>query len=74
MGLLDGKKGLVIGLSNYHSLAWGIARALHDEGADLGFTYRSPIARAARPAHWPPTWERGSSRAATCGATTTSPR
>ncbi|MGN6565269.1 MAG: enoyl-ACP reductase FabI [Thermomicrobiales bacterium] len=42
MSLLDGKTGLVVGLSNYHSLAWGISRALHDAGADLGFTYRSP--------------------------------
>ena len=42
MGLLDGKKGLIIGVANSASLAWGIARALHAEGADLGFTYRSP--------------------------------
>jgi enoyl-[acyl-carrier protein] reductase I len=41
MGILAGKKGLVIGMANHHSLAWGIARALHGEGADLGFTYRS---------------------------------
>jgi enoyl-[acyl-carrier protein] reductase I len=41
MGLLTGKKGLVIGVANQHSLAWGIARALHGEGADLGFTYHS---------------------------------
>lgn len=41
MGLLDGKKGLIIGMANAHSLSWGIAQALHAEGAILGFTYRS---------------------------------
>jgi len=39
MGLLDGKKGLIMGVANDHSIAWGIAQALHAEGADLGFTY-----------------------------------
>jgi enoyl-[acyl-carrier protein] reductase I len=41
MGLLDGKKGLIVGLSNERSLSWGIARALAGEGAELGFSYRS---------------------------------
>ncbi|HEY3227866.1 MAG TPA: enoyl-ACP reductase [Roseiflexaceae bacterium] len=40
MGLLDGKKGIILGVANDHSLAWGIALALHAAGADLGFTYR----------------------------------
>ncbi len=39
MGLLDGKKGLITGVANDHSIAWGIAQALHREGADLGFTF-----------------------------------
>jgi len=39
MGLLDGKKGLVVGVANERSIAWGIARALHREGAELAFTY-----------------------------------
>lgn len=39
MGLLDGKKGLILGLANDHSIAWGIAQAMHREGADLGFTF-----------------------------------
>ena len=39
MGLLNGKKGLVFGVANDHSIAWGIAQALHAEGADLGFSY-----------------------------------
>lgn len=38
MGLLDGKKALIFGVANDHSLAWGIARALHAEGATLGFS------------------------------------
>jgi enoyl-[acyl-carrier protein] reductase I len=39
MGLMDGKKGLILGVANDHSIAWGIAQALHREGARLGFTY-----------------------------------
>jgi enoyl-[acyl-carrier protein] reductase I len=38
MGLLDGKKALIFGVANDHSIAWGIAKALHDEGATLGFS------------------------------------
>ncbi|MEA2622324.1 MAG: enoyl-[acyl-carrier protein] reductase [Chloroflexota bacterium] len=38
MGLLDGRKGLIFGIANDHSIAWGIARALHAEGATLGFS------------------------------------
>ncbi|MBP9838613.1 MAG: SDR family oxidoreductase, partial [Proteobacteria bacterium] len=39
MGLLDGKKGLILGVANQWSLAWGIAQACHREGASLAFTY-----------------------------------
>ena len=38
MGLLDGRKGLIFGIANDHSIAWGIAQALHREGATLGFS------------------------------------
>ena len=38
MGLLDGRKALIFGVANDHSIAWGIARALHDEGALVGFS------------------------------------
>ena len=38
MGLLDGKKALVFGVANDHSIAWGIAKALHEQGATLGFS------------------------------------
>ena len=37
--LLQGKKGLIVGVANNRSIAWGIAEACHREGATLGFTY-----------------------------------
>ncbi|MEX0371686.1 MAG: enoyl-ACP reductase [Tateyamaria sp.] len=39
-GLLDGKRGLVMGVANDRSIAWGIAKALHEAGAELAFTYQ----------------------------------
>ncbi|MBF0109451.1 MAG: enoyl-ACP reductase [Magnetococcales bacterium] len=39
MRWMDGKKGLIFGVANERSLAWGIARSCHREGAELGFTY-----------------------------------
>ncbi|AZQ66356.1 enoyl-ACP reductase [Silicimonas algicola] len=38
--LMTGKRGLVMGVANDHSIAWGIAKALHAEGAELAFTYQ----------------------------------
>ena len=38
MGLLEGKNALVFGVANDHSIAWGIAQALHAEGATVGFS------------------------------------
>ena len=38
MGLLDGRKALIFGVANDHSIAWGIAQALHDAGAEVGFS------------------------------------
>jgi len=50
MGLLDGKNALIFGVANDHSIAWGIAKALHDEGATLGFSsVESLIERRVRP-------------------------
>ena len=50
MGLLDGKKALIFGVANDHSIAWGIAKALRDEGATLGFSsVESLIERRVRP-------------------------
>ena len=37
--LLKGKRGLIMGLANDKSIAWGIARACHEAGAELAFTY-----------------------------------
>ena len=39
-GLMNGKRGLVMGVANDHSIAWGIAQALHAQGAELAFTYQ----------------------------------
>jgi enoyl-[acyl-carrier protein] reductase I len=38
--LMHGKRGLIMGVANDRSLAWGIAKALHDHGAELAFTYQ----------------------------------
>ena len=37
---MQGKRGLIMGLANDRSLAWGIARALSDQGAELAFSYQ----------------------------------
>src|SRR5262249_30903733 len=39
MGLFTGKKGLVFGIANDHSIAWAITEKLHAEGAEMGFTH-----------------------------------
>jgi enoyl-[acyl-carrier protein] reductase I len=39
-GLMAGKRGLIMGLANDKSLAWGIAKRLADEGAELAFSYQ----------------------------------
>ncbi|UXN02682.1 MULTISPECIES: enoyl-ACP reductase FabI [unclassified Bartonella] len=39
-GLMKGKRGLIMGVANDHSIAWGIACALADAGAELAFTYQ----------------------------------
>jgi len=39
MGLLKGKKGLIMGVANDRSIAWGIAKKLSEHGAELAFTY-----------------------------------
>ena len=42
-GLLAGKRGLVMGVANDHSIAWGIARKLAQAGAELAFTYQGDV-------------------------------
>lgn len=39
-GLMEGKRGLIMGLANDKSLAWGIARKLHEAGAQMAFSYQ----------------------------------
>ena len=39
-GILAGKRGLVLGVANNHSIAWGIAKSAHEAGAELAFTYQ----------------------------------
>jgi enoyl-[acyl-carrier protein] reductase I len=58
-GLMSGKRGLVMGVANDHSIAWGIAKALAGEGAELAFTYQGdalgkrvvPLAESLGSAH-----------------------
>ncbi len=54
-GLMAGKRGLIMGVANDHSIAWGMAKALREQGAELAFTYQGdalkkrvePLAREA---------------------------
>jgi enoyl-[acyl-carrier protein] reductase I len=39
-GIMEGKRGLVLGVANNRSIAWGIAKACADHGAELAFTYQ----------------------------------
>lgn len=49
-GLMKGKRGLVMGVANDHSIAWGIAKALAAQGAELAFTYQGEaFGRRVRP-------------------------
>jgi enoyl-[acyl-carrier protein] reductase I len=43
MGLMSGKRGVIFGVANDKSIAWGIAKALHAEGAALTFTYLNEV-------------------------------
>ncbi len=42
-GLMTGKRGLIMGLANDKSLAWGIAKALHGAGAELAISYQGDV-------------------------------
>jgi enoyl-[acyl-carrier protein] reductase I len=39
-GIMQGKRGLIMGVANNHSIAWGIAKELAEQGAELAFTYQ----------------------------------
>ena len=48
--LMSGKKGLIMGVANDRSIAWGIAKAVHAHGGELGFTYQGEaLERRVRP-------------------------
>ncbi|WHO39522.1 enoyl-ACP reductase FabI [Sphingobium sp. AP49] len=49
-GLMAGKRGLIMGLANDKSLAWGISKALHAQGAELAFSYQGEaLAKRVKP-------------------------
>ena len=62
MGLLQGKRALIVGVASNRSIAWGIAQAMHREGAQLAFTYQNEKLR-----------ERVEKFAAQCGSSITVP-
>jgi len=41
MGFLEGKRALIVGVASPRSIAWGIAEAMHEQGAELAFTYQT---------------------------------
>ena len=43
MGFLQGKRALIVGLASNRSIAWGIAKAMHREGAELEFAYMGEL-------------------------------
>jgi enoyl-[acyl-carrier protein] reductase I len=50
MGLLEGRKALIFGIANERSIAWGIAQAMHREGAQIGLSYAGEaLERRVRP-------------------------
>ncbi len=46
MGMLTGKKALIVGVASPRSIAWGIAEAMHAHGAELAFTYQNDKLRS----------------------------
>lgn len=43
MKLMEGKKGVIFGVSNKHGIAYGIAKELYEAGAEIAFTYAGDI-------------------------------
>ncbi|NOZ09673.1 MAG: enoyl-ACP reductase [Gammaproteobacteria bacterium] len=41
MGFLTGKRALIVGIASERSIAWGVAKAMHREGAELAYTYQN---------------------------------
>ena len=65
MGFLQGKRALIVGVASNRSIAWGIAKAMHREGAELAFSYPTEklkprvekFAADAAQHRWRPTWQ-----------------
>ena len=59
MGILSGKRALIVGVATERSIAWGIAQAMHAQGAELAFSYANdkfrervePLAAHRLPTH-----------------------
>src|ERR1700744_2352661 len=48
--MMKGKKGVVMGVANDHSIAWGVAKKLHENGAEMAFTYQDePFGKRVKP-------------------------
>ena len=56
MGFLNGKRALIVGLATDRSIAWGIAQAMHREGAELAFAHieRMTDRVVPSPSNWDP--------------------
>ena len=62
--LLEGKTALIFGVANDHSIAWGIAKAMHEHGARMAFSYAvESLERRVRPVGRVRRLRRSSSRA-----------
>ena len=49
-GMMAGKRGLIMGVANDRSIAWGIAKACHEQGAEMAFTYQGEaLGKRVRP-------------------------
>src|SRR5580693_2666951 len=42
-GVMKGKRGLIMGVANDRSIAWGVAKVLHEAGAELAFSYQGDV-------------------------------
>jgi len=52
-GFMQGKRGLIMGVANERSIAWGIAAKLAEQGAELAFTFQGEALQSAL-CLWPP--------------------
>ena len=48
-GIMSGKRGIIMGVANERSIAWGIAAAAAEQGAEIAFTYQGRCTRKTCP-------------------------